>query len=221
MTNCQIRNGVAHTFRLLLAGLLIAIPCSCRSGARHADAAGADSASSAHVDVGCMLEQVEKPAASFHYSYKYADAARRVDEEADVTPQTMQINVSDGSGTHTYHAVRSDEQSWNSAMLDLSSLSFTGMMGRMAGYDGSTVVRTRGAEQINGYQATKYDIDSSGASAADRNTFTTLFGPGSFDKGSIWMGSDGCAVKLLLDEGLSQPDGQVETRHFEISRLKG
>ena len=214
-------SGRFRACSMLVAGLLLALPASCRSGPASAGAAGEDDAAAAHLDVGCMLDRVEKPAESFHYSYKYADASRQLDQEADVTPQVMDIKVTDQSGTHSYHGIRSDEHSWNSAVLDVSNLSFTSMMGRMAGYDGSSVIKSRGREQVNGYSATRYEIDSSSANASDRNTFTTLFGPGSFDKGTVWIGSDGCAVKVLLDEGLSQPSGQVEKRHYEISRLKG
>ena len=211
-------NGRSHLAPLLMASLILALPASCRSGKTAEPSASASAAD--HLDVGCMLDQVQRPAEPFHYSYEYADASRKLDEEADVTPQSIDIDISDESGTHRYHGVRADEQSWSNAMLDLSSLSFTGMMGRMAGYDGTSVVRARGAEQMNGYSVTRYEIDSGGANPADRDTFITLFGAGSFDKGTVWMGSDGCAVKILLDEGLSQPNGPVEKRHFEINRLK-
>lgn len=221
MTSRWMGSGRSQAIGLLIAGLLIAAPASCRSGGASASGAGTTEASAAHLDVGCILDRVEKPAESFHYSYKYADASRQVDQEADVTPQTLDVKITDQSGTHSYHGVRSDEHSWNSAVLDVSNLSFTSMMGRLAGYDGTSVIKSRGAEQVNGYSATRYEIDSSGANASDRNTFTTLFGPGSFDKGSVWIGPDGCAVKILLDEGLSQPTGQLEKRHYEISRLKG
>ena len=219
MTRRGMGSGRSHIVPLIIASLIMALPVSCRSGKATDPAANAGSAD--HLDVGCMLDQVQRPAVPFHYSYKYADGSRKLDEEADVTPQSIEIDISDASGTHRYHGVRADEQSWSNAMLDLSSLSFTGMMGRMAGYEGTSVVRARGAEQMNGYSVTRYEIDSGGANPADRDTFITLFGAGSFDKGTIWMGPDGCAVKILLDEGLSQPNGPVEKRHFDINRLKG
>ncbi|MGH9728945.1 MAG: hypothetical protein ACRD4V_10195 [Candidatus Acidiferrales bacterium] len=210
------RGGLAVVAAL---ALLVASGCSSGPSSNGAGQASADG-SSAHLDVGCMLDHVDKPTEPFHYSYKYSDSSVSVDHEADVTPQAMDIVFKDQSGSHSLHAVRSDENSWNNALLGLSSLSFTGMTGRLAGIEGTSVIVPKGAENLNGYAVTKYAIDSAGASSSDQNTFETLFGPGSFEKGTIWMGQDGCAVKVILDEGLSQTNGAVEKRHFEIARVK-
>jgi len=214
-----------HGFFLrgVLAGVsalaLLAV-CGCTSGPKSdtANAQDADS-SGAHIDVGCMLDHVEKPAESFHYSYKYADASRSLDDEADVTPTAMDIVFKDTRGSHSLHAVRSDENSWNNALLSLSSLEFIGMAGRLAALEDMSAIVSRGAEAVNGYQATKYSIDTTSANSSDRKTIETLFGAGSYDKGTVWMGQDGCAVKLVMDEGITLPDG-VHKRHFEISRIK-
>lgn len=208
------RNGRTGLTRLLLAAVLTALPASCRSD-QPAEAAG-----ETHLDVGCMLDHVERPSEAFHYSYKYADSSTQLDAEAAVTPQTMDIQITDPSGVHKYHGVRSDPNSWNAAVFDLASLNFAAMTGRLGGYDGTSVIRRQVAEPVNGYTATTYIVDSRAASADDRQTFTTLFGPGSFDKGTVSMGSDGCAVRVLLDEGISQPNGSVEKRHYEINRRK-
>jgi hypothetical protein len=50
--------------------------------------------------------------------------------------------------------------------------------------------------------------------------FATLFGPGSYEKGTVWMGQDGCVVKLVLDEGIWQTNGAIEKRHFELARSR-
>ena len=220
MTRRWMGSGRSHIAPLIIASLIMALPVSCRSGKPADPVANASAAD--HLDVGCMLDHVQRPVEPFHYSYKYADVSRKLDEEADVTPQSIDIDIIDKSGTRRYHRAFVPTSKAGTTQCSTSpSLSFTGMMGRMAGYDGTSVVRARGAEQMNGYSVTRYEIDSGGANPADRDTFITLFGAGSFDKGTIWMGSDGCAVKVLLDEGLSQPNGPVEKRHFEINRLKG
>ncbi len=203
-----------------VAALVLLAISGCTSGAKSGgadtqDANGAD----AHIDVGCMLGHVEKPTESFHYSYKYADASRSLDDEADVTSDAINIVFKDTSGSRSLHAVRSDENSWNNALLSLSSLAFTGMTGRLAGLEGMSAIVSRGAEAVNGYQATKYSIDTTSANSSDQKAIEMLFGPGSYDKGTVWMGQDGCAVKLLLDEGLVLPNG-VEKRHFEMARIK-
>jgi len=48
--------------------------------------------------------------------------------------------------------------------------------------------------------------------------YAALFGAGSFDKGAIWLGTDGCAVNVVMDEGLLI-DGKIVKQHFEISRI--
>ena len=208
---------------IFLAALVLLAVCGCSSGAKGTDgvqSSAGDSSSGIHLDVGCMLDRVDKPSESFHYSYKYASDSTWADYEADVTPTSIDGVTKAPMGSSSVHAVRSDENSWNNALLGLSSLNFTSMTGRLGGIDGTSVIAPRGAENVNGYTATKYVIDSASASSSDQNTFETLFGPGSFEKGAIWMGQDGCAVKAILDEGLSQTNGTVEKRHFEIARIK-
>lgn len=203
-----------------VAALALLSASGCTSGTKSGGAAAQDTASSDdHIDVGCMLDHVEKPTESFHYSYKYSDAARSVDDEADVTPDAVDIVFKDAAGSRSLHAVRSDENSWNNALLSLSSLTFTGMTGRLAGLEGMSAIVSRGAEAVNGYQTTKYSIDTTSANSSDKQAIETLFGAGSYDKGTVWMGQDGCAVKLVLDEGIVLPNG-VEKRHFEIARIK-
>jgi hypothetical protein len=57
------------------------------------------------------------------------------------------------------------------------------------------------------------------ASSAERQQFETLFGSGSFEKGTAWVPSDGCAVKLVLNEAV-QIKGSLKKAHFEIERIK-
>lgn len=202
---------------LVLALLAVS---GCTSGPK-SDAANAQDADSAgaHIDVLCVGDRIQNPPESFHYSYKYADDSRAEDREADVTPNAIDIVIKDNSGSRSFHGVRSDKDSWNTALLDLSSLTFTGMTGRLAAIDGTSAISSKGAEPVNGYQATKYSIDTTRANSSDRQTIATLFGPASYDKGTVWMGQDGCAVKLVLDEGITLPNG-LQKRHFEIARIK-
>src|SRR5690348_3443427 len=204
---------------LLSAGLaLVLTGCSSNAKSSGSDSAS-DSGSGIHLDVGCMLDHVDKAPESFHYSYKYASDTTWANYEADVTPTSIEGTTKSPMGSSSVHAVRSDSQSWDTGVLALSSLSFTALTGRLAGLDGTSAIKNQGAEQANGYNATKYAIDTAGASASDQQTLETLFGKGSFDKGTVWMGSDGCAVKVVLDEGWPI-DNRLEKRHYEISRIK-
>jgi hypothetical protein len=143
-----------------------------------------------------------------------------VDKEADITAQDMAITIKDKSGSHSYHGARSDETSWDRAVLDLSGLNITAMSSRLNSLNGTSALINHGADAVNNYSTTKYSIDTTSANLSDKGKFEVLFGRGSFEKGAIWMGADGCAVKLALDEGIWQENGDVKKVHYEMARVK-
>ena len=214
--------GLLKPSLIFLSVLVLLAVCGCSSGAKGTEGAptsAGDSGSGIHLDVGCMLDRVDKASESFHYSYKYASDSTWADYEADVTPTSIDGVTKAPMGSSSVHAVRSDSDGWDTAVLALSSLSFTALTGRLAGLDGTSAITSQDTEQVNGYSATKYGIDTAQANTSDRQTIETLFGKGSFDKGTVWMGSDGCAVKVVLDEGWPI-DNRLEKRHYEIARIK-
>ena len=187
------------------------------SKTREQRAATSESAGS-HVDLMCISERINNPPEPFHYSYKYNDASTSVSKEADITPQTMEITIKDQSGSHSFHGVRSDEVSWNSAVLDLSGLGLSAMMSRFDALNGTSAIVRQASESMNGYDSTRYAIDTNSASAADQRTFAALFGTGAFEKGTVWVPADGCAVKLVLDERMSF-GGKLKDAHYELARI--
>jgi len=206
----NLRRSLAAT-----AALVLLTTCGCRSKAQSGSTesrSGAD----VHLHVGCILDRVEKPTESFHYSYKYADASTWHDYEADVTPLSIDGIVNESGSATAVHAKRSDDTEWGSAVLSLSSR-LTALTGHLAGVEGTSAVTSQGAENVNGYSARKYAIDTANANSTDQRSYTALFGAGSFEKGTIWMDHDGCAVKVVFDEGVSV-DGGIQKRHYEISR---
>jgi hypothetical protein len=211
-----LRGSLAAVVALaLLAG------SGCSSSAKSGGAAAQDAGSGGgHIDVMCIGDRINSPTESFHYSYKYTDASGSVEKEADITPQAMDITITDGSGSRNFHGVRSNEASWNGAVLDLSGLNITALSARLDSLNGTSSIASQGAQAMNGYSATKYSIDTTSANSSDQKTFKTLFGAGSFEKGTVWMGQDGCMVKLVLDEEFSQTNGGVEKRHYEMARIK-
>jgi hypothetical protein len=215
------RLGICFVIGLALGALA---GCKSRLSSASAQSGGGsatgDGNSAGHIDLLCLGEKINSPTEPFHYSYKYSDDAISQDNEAEITPQRMDITSTDRTGTHSYHGVRSDEVSWNAAVLDLSSLRFTGMSARIDSLNGTSSITSQGAESINGYSTTKYAIDTAGASAADQKTFQTLFGTGSFEKGTVWIPSDGCAVKLTLDEAIVRTNGSINKGHYEIAMIK-
>jgi hypothetical protein len=88
----------------------------------------------------------------------------------------MDITIKDKSGSHTFHGMRSDEGSWNSAVLDLSHLNITAMSARLDALNDSSAIVQQGRETVNGYDTAKYSIDTGSANSSDRQKFETLFG---------------------------------------------
>jgi hypothetical protein len=219
------RRSSAGLWSLLLIAFVLVAMSACNSGsaskeARGKSAATASGSTDAHIDVMCVGERITNPPEAFHYSYKYEDASGSLDKEADITPQTMEITIQDKSGSHSYHGVRSNEDSWNRAVLDLSGSGMTAMSARLASLNGTSAMINQGADAVNGYDTGKYSIDTTSASSSDKKKFAVLFGQGSFEKGTVWMGPDGCAVKLILDEEFAQMNGSVDKRHYEMARTK-
>ena len=220
--NAQYSRLAQHLFLPAICLPLIVVPaCTSNSGSttgRTSAAAASDSAGS-HVDVMCISDRIEKPPGPFHYSYKYSDASGSTNKEAEITPQAMDITINDKSGSHSFHGIRSDEASWNSAVLDLSNLNITAMASRLDALNDTSAIVRQATESLNGYDTTRYAIDSASANAGDQRTFQELFGNGAFEKGTVWIGSDGCAVKLVLDERVLISN-KPKDAHYEIARLK-
>jgi len=72
---------------------------------------------------------------------------------------------------------------------------------------------------MNGYDTTRLAIDTTKASASDQRKFEALFGNGSFEKGTAWIPSDGCSVKLVLDERVML-GGKLKDSHYEMARTR-
>jgi hypothetical protein len=209
---------------LLFMSLALVTTWACTSSSGSKDASGRALAAgsnntAAHVDVMCIGDRIDNPAEAFHYSYKYTDAKGWVDDEAEITPEAMDITIKDKSGSHTFHGVRSDEASWNSAVIDLSHLNIAAMSARLNALNDSSAIVQQGHESVNGYDTAKYSIDTGNANSSDRQKFETLFGKGASEKGTAWMAPDGCVAKFTLDETLVQGDALNKT-HFEMARIK-
>lgn len=203
------------------ASLLVASGCNSRANSAGADERSATSGGAPQtIDVNCLGDRLENPPEAFHYSYKTTGGQNDIDKEADVTPQTMDITIKDNSGSHTYHGERSAESSWNRAVLDLSGSGLTTMTARLGFIKDTSALSRASTEQTNGYSTTKYSIDTAGASASDTKRFATLFGPGSYDKGAMWVASEGCPVKVVLDEATQQADGSASKVHYELNFVK-
>ena len=205
----------------LFAALFVASGCKSSSAAKSGDKSSTSGGSSSggQVDVLCVGDKINNPPEPFHYMYLYADANGSVEDQADITPQTMDITIKDKSGSHNFHGMRSNEGSWDSAVVDLGHLNIPAMSSRLVTLNDTSAIVAQGSEKMNGYDTTKYAIDTGSASSSDRQKFQTLFGSGASEKGTAWMASDGCLAKLSLDEAV-QINGSLKTAHYDMAREK-
>ena len=153
-------------FALIIVSACNSSPAS--SGGREAGAAAASNNAGTHIDVMCVGDRINNPPESFHYSYVYTDASTSVDKEADITAQDMAITIKDKSGSHSYHGARSDETSWDRAVLDLSGMNITAMSSRLDSLNGTSAVVNQGADAVNNYNAEATGIMAAVAERAKR-----------------------------------------------------
>src|SRR5438094_8218250 len=75
------------------------------------------------IDLNCVYDHLQNPPESFHYLYK-KEATDHVHQEADVTPQTIDGFRAQLDGSQQpLHATRSDQQSWQNALANLTGIS--------------------------------------------------------------------------------------------------
>lgn len=201
--------------------LIIIAACTSKPGAKtkeSSETTASDSVGS-HIDAMCVGERINNPPEPFHFSYKYSNVSSSSVKDADITPQAMDITIKDQSGSHSFHGVHSDEASWARAVVDLSSLNMTGMMSRLDSLNETSAISQQTTEPMNGYDTTRYAIDTTKANSSDQRKLEFLFGAGSFEKGTVWASSDGCAVKLVLDERVLL-GGNLKDAHYELAMVR-
>ena len=169
------------------------------------------------IDLNCIIDQIHNPTDSFHYSYK-KDGPNSVDEEADITPQSIEGSFKNDSISQPVHGVRSEKDSWQTASMGLMGVS--GMSSTIALVNHNSAMVPEGTEKMNGYDATRYSIDTARGNAAETALYTNTLGAGGFEKGTAWVTSQGCPVKLSLDSEMHLRNGSVDKAHFEIEMTK-
>ena len=175
------------------------------------------------LDLNCVIDHIQNPPESFHYVYKKTTSEGvNVDQEADITPQTMDGFRMQPDGTpQPIHGVRSDSSNWPAAWGSLTGIS--GMAGTVATFNHSSAMqREADSGTVNGYDAVHYSIDTARWDETTRQMLGNFaLGPGGFDKGDVWVTSTGCPVKLVLDDEMHKKDGSLlEKVHYEVTMLK-
>lgn len=218
-----LRRGV-----LAAAGLALLAVSACRSGpaskntkeksgAQPNSAATAQSSGDPGIDLNCVIDHIQNPPEAFHYSYN-KESSNPVHEEADITPQTIDGSFKNNSASRSFHGVRSDANSWQSAWSGLTGIS--GMSSAVALVRNSSATVREGPEKVNGYDAIKYSIDTARGIEVEKGLYRSVLGTGGFEKGTAWVTAQGCPVKLVLDSELHPNNGSVETIHYEEAMVR-
>lgn len=161
------------------------------------------------IDLNCIVRHIQSPPESFHYSFNdVSDNAWQ--EDAEVTPQNI-----DGSFTNSFLPAR---QQFHGPPQQVSSNLMA--IGRMASIfstvHSTSAVVNQGAEKKNGYDTVKFSIDTARGNNAEQGLFKTVLGPGGFERGNVWVTSQGCPIQITLDEEIHRKDGSTAGKaHYE------
>lgn len=221
---------------VMIASLAAILACNTQSSSKlreradengstgaEAKVAAAQSNSGPGIDLNCVYDHLQNPPESFHYIYRKTDSdGSNVHQEADVSPQAIDGFRAQPDGSQKpLHGVRSDAQSWQSALAGITGIS--GMSGTVATFNhNSAMKRETDGGQVNGYETIHYSIDTARWDSTERQLLGNFaLGPGGFDKGDVWVTPTGCPVRFILDEEMHKKDGSLLDKiHYEESMTK-
>ena len=169
------------------------------------------------INLNCVMDHIQNPTEAFHYSY-HKQSSNPVEEDADITPQTIDGSFKNSSASHSFHGNRSDADGWHQAWSGLMGIS--GMSSAIALVRGGDAMVLEGTEKMNGYDTTRYSIDTGRATGAEQGLFRVTLGSGGFEKGMAWVTSEGCPVRMSIDSELHGNDGSVEKIHYEEAMVR-
>lgn len=167
------------------------------------------------IELNCVINHLQNPPESFHYSFK-AESDNPWEEEADVTPQGIDGSFSNNSmpAPQTFHGSPQEASSNLMAIGRMASLFATVR-------NTSAVVNEGPAQGVNSYNTIKYSIDTARGTAIERTLYKSVLGAGGTEKGAVWVTSEGCPVRIVLDEELHARDGSLQSKaHYEEAMVK-
>jgi hypothetical protein len=167
------------------------------------------------IDLNCVINHIQNPPESFHYSFK-AESDNPWEEEAEVTPQSIDGSFSNNSvpTPQTFHGSPQEASSNLMAIGRMASL--------FATVRNTSAVVNEGPEQgVNSYNTIRYSIDTARGTATEQMLYKSILGAGGAEKGAVWVTSEGCPVRIVLDEELHAKDGSLLGKaHYEEAMVK-
>ncbi len=167
------------------------------------------------IDLNCVINHIQNPPESFHYAFK-AESDNPWEEEADVTPQRI-------DGSFLNNSLPTPQQFHGTPREAASNLMAIGRMASLfATVRNTSAVVNEGPEKgVNSYDTVKYSIDTARGTATGQALYKSILGPGGAEKGTVWVTSEGCPVRIVLDEELHAKDGSLLGKaHYEEAMVK-
>ncbi len=166
------------------------------------------------IDLNCVMDHIQNPPESFQYSFK-DESSNPWKEDADVTPQQIDGSFMNNSLTQPqqFHGPPQEVASNLRAIGRLASA--------FAIVHGTSAVVREGAEKVNGYDTTRFSIDTARGDTSEQGLYTSVLGKGGFEKGTVWVITQGCPVRLVLNEELHNRDGSLSgAAHYEEAMVR-
>ena len=219
---------VPRLLPLAATGVLFLLASACSSGPAsksqessaspsQASASPAKSSTAPHPTLVCYTERTRNAPAPFHLSWKLDEGNQHSDWEADITANTIDGTRTSSSGMRKFHGVRGDASSWQAAFAMFPLSSESGLFNMLSNYHAMT---PEGHESVNGYETTKYSIDTTRVGPMDAQVIHMAMGAKGYAKGTAWADETGCVVKFILDQAYQQPDGSLDIEHRDVSMTK-
>jgi hypothetical protein len=167
------------------------------------------------IDLNCVINHIQNPPESFHYTFK-AESDNHWEEEAAVTPQRIDGSFSNSSlpTPQQFHGTPREVSSNLMAIGRMASLFATVR-------NTSAAVNEAAEKGVNGYNTVRYSIDTARGSATEQALYKSILGPGGSEKGTVWVTPQGCPVRIVLDEELHSKDGSLAGKtHYEEAMIR-
>lgn len=165
----------------------------------------------------CLQQAIKNPKGPFHLSFAQSSSdGKSTSIEADVTRETIDYTKRETSAGQTSTSSKKIERARLSEMeLDFDIMGPVPWHGELVAAEDSA--KAAGVEDVDGYRALKYAIDTANEPAAERATFDSLMAVEAYKiTGAAWVTADtGCLVKYAIDFEQQGKDGSVKKAHFE------
>lgn len=222
-----LNSHFARGSAVVLIGMAMTMGVGCKSGVDGAATASSEKSGASIVPdlqrfspTGaslCLQQMIKNPAGPFHLFFVESSSdSKSTSVEADVTPATIIYARRETTAAYTSTSSKKIKRAELSEMeLDFDIMGPVPWHGELvAGQDSA---KAAGIEDVNGYSALKYEIDTANEPTAQKATFDSMMAVKDYKiVGNAWVTANtGCLVKYSIDFEKDGKDGSVKKAHFE------